>query len=128
MSTSAPPEQVFRPERHLNHLVVFRPLEFLPEWDEGFGKLKPAVVTEWAVLSRGTAKPGSDELVMTLVEEPEVRLETVKHAYLVQVLRDSVGGVVAAYVGQAGTSFVLEPPPVSEYGRIYRQCEGLSRR
>lgn len=120
MSTSTSLPQVFRPERHLNHLIVFRPLEYLEEWDDGFGKLKPAVVSEWAVLARWT--PPKDisrveqlrtpDLPLTLVpvKEPEVRLETLKHTYLVQALWDSAGqGVLAGYLLRAGTSFVLTP-------------------
>lgn len=128
MSTSAPPEQIFRPERHLEHLLVFRPLEYLKEWDDGFGKLKPAVITEWAVLSRGAAEKGNaGELVMVPVAEPVVNLATVRHIYLVQALQDAAGqGVLAGYLLMAGSAYVLMPPELSEYGQVYQQCRALS--
>ncbi|MEU5218487.1 hypothetical protein AB0G79_20130 [Streptomyces sp. NPDC020807] len=117
----------FRPARVREVLVAFRPLEYLESWDDGFGKPQPAVVCDAAALERVERdRPHLDAGGLRVpVKEARVKRVTVRHGYLVEALRDAVGGIVAGRIGQAGTAWALLPPALGEYGSIVTHCRSL---
>ncbi|MFI8928236.1 hypothetical protein ACIG3E_11245 [Streptomyces sp. NPDC053474] len=120
--------QVFRPDRNYGILLAFRPLEYLAEWEDGFGKTQPAVISEVAVLERvKRERPHLDsggELVP--VEDAKARTVTVKHVYLVEALRPVAGrSIVAGRVERIKSPWVLMPPEIHAYHDVVAHCQKL---
>ncbi|OEJ34165.1 hypothetical protein [Streptomyces subrutilus] len=140
-------QEVFQPEQYRSLLVAFRPVKYIPDWYDGFGKTQPAVRAHFSPLTRGVWHKaqqlrkelppkeyylrkllGAAEPDETLpVEKPESRLVTVKHIYLVEALTSYVGGSViqAGLMMQIKTPWVLLPPEAGLYARIHEHCEEL---
>ncbi|WP_045946435.1 hypothetical protein [Streptomyces katrae] len=140
-------QDVFQPEQYRALLVTFRPVDYIEHWHDGFGKTQPAVVSEFSpleqVVNSGPKKRRKDvspkERVLEQllgaedpgeavpVEKPEARLVTVKHVYLVEALRAAQGmqGICAGWIVHVQTPWVLMPPTVSEYGRVFQHCQAL---
>ncbi|MCJ0868109.1 hypothetical protein [Streptomyces sp. AP-93] len=140
-------QEVFQPSKYNCLLVAFRPVEYLETWYDGFGKTQPAMVTEFSPLERlvgedskarqkdmsykeramekllGPALTGES----VAVEEPRARLVTVKQLYLVEALRgvQEREGISAGWVIKIQTPWVLMPPDVRNYERVFVHCKAL---